>query len=1059
MNALPQPQFPDHEPPKPVAVRRRNMARWKTIAIWVAGGFTVLLVVLVLGVVALLHSERFHGYLLQTAQQRASEAFGSQVQMKDFAIHWSGINPMVDLYGVVVHGAVPYPDPPLLQADALHLGVTISSLLHKAWYVNDVRIEHPVVRIFADNNGQTNLPPSKQQQPGPQSRTSVFDLGVRHFLLERGEVYYNDRKSDLNADLHELTFRSGFALLTSSYSGVFSYRDGHLQLQNANPLQHNLDARFIATPEELNLESAVLTTASSRVSLVVRVRNYSQPQIHSTYKGVIDGGEFRRVLKQASLPEGVLQLSGSLDYASPSDKPLIATVIASGDIRSAGLTIRHENTRLQVREIGAHYSVSNGNAEVKVHAHFLGGGVKGTLVTKDLAGSIRSHLSASLQGISIAELQKELHTAIESSVANQIVVRGSMNATADATFDKTMQNLLARADATVQANAQPAQGRTITPINGAIHTRYSGRSEQLTFDQSDLRTPQSSISLNGTISDHASLQVRFSSNDLHELETIAAAFRTPGSMPVGVYGRANLSATVSGSTRSPHIAGQLTGDSLKVRGSAWKSLKANVSASPSEIRIENGELDSATQGRVTFNGRTALQQWSFTNSSKFNLQAKASQINLADLLKASGFTLPATGTLSADITASGTQLAPMGHGTIGLASARIGDEPIRAVDLQFQGTGSEVNANLKLNLPAGAANATLRYEPATQAYQAELHAPGVKLDQFETLKARKLEIQGVLDVNATGRGTLQDPQVQATIEVPQLRVRDQVIRGLKLQSDVANHVANFTLDSDVLNTHAGGHGTVQLSGDYLADISLDTQSIPLAPLVALYAPSQAGNVTGQTELHATVRGPLKDKSRLEAHLRIPRLAVNYKDSIQLAVTAPIQADLAKGVLNVQPSGIRGTGTEVTFQANVPVAKDDPATIMVRGSVDLRLAQLMSSDITSAGQLQFDIDSSGRRSDRNIEGQIRIVNASFATAGAPLGLQNGNGVLTLTRDRLDVTQFKGNVGGGTVTASGGIVYRPQLQFDLAMAAQGVRMLYDQSVRTTFSLEPISYGDVG
>jgi len=1025
------------------------MARWKTIAIWVAGGFTVLPVVLVLGVVGLLHSERFHGYLLRTAQQRAGEAFGSQVQMKDFAIHWSGISPRVDLYGVVVHGAVPYPDPPLLQADALHLGVTITSLLHKAWYVNDVRIEHPVVRIFADNSGHTNLP-SKQQQPGPQSRTSVFDLGVRHFLLERGEVYYNDRKSDLNADLHELTFRSGFALLTSSYSGVLSYRDGHLQLQNTNPLQHNLDARFVATPEELNLESAVLTTASSRVSLVVRVRNYSQPQIHSTYKGVIDGGEFRRVLKQASLPAGVLQLSGSLDYASPSDKPLIATVIASGDIRSTGLTIRHENTRLQVREIGAHYSVSNGNAEVKdMHAHFLGGVVKGTLVTKDLAGSMRSHLSASLQGISIAELQKELQTAVESSVTNQIVVRGSMNAIADATFDKTMQNLLARADATVQANAQPAQGGTITPINGAIHTRYSGRSEQLTFDQSDLRTSQSSISLNGTISDHASLQVRFVSNDLHELETIAAAFRTPGSMPVGVYGRANLSATVSGSARSPHIAGQLAGDSLKVRGSAWKSLKANVSASPSEIRIENWELDSATQGRVTFNGRTALQQWSFTNSSKFNLQANASQINLADLLKASGFTLPATGTLSADITASGTQLVPMGHGTVGLASARIGDEPIRAVDLQFQGTGSEVNANLKLNLPAGAANATLRYEPATQAYQAELHAPGVKLDQLETLKARKLGIKGVLDVNATGRGTLQDPQVQATIEVPQLRVRDQVIRGLKLQSDVDNKVANFTLDSDVLNTHAGGHGTVQLSGDYLADISLDTQSIPLAPLVALYAPSQAGNVTGQTEFHATVRGPLKDKSRLEAHLRIPQLAVNYKDSIQLAATAPIQADLAKGVLNVQPSSIRGTGTEVTFQANVPVAKDDPATIMVRGSVDLRLAQLMSPDIASAGQLHFDIDSSGRRSEQNTEGQIRIVNASFAAAGAPLGLQNGNGVLTLTRDRLDVTQFKGNVGGGNVTASGGIVYRPQLQFDLAMAAQGVRMLYDQSVRTTLA----------
>jgi len=89
------------------------------------------------------------------------------------------------------------------------------------------------------------------------------------------------------------------------------------------------------------------------------------------------------------------------------------------------------------------------------------------------------------------------------------------------------------------------------------------------------------------------------------------------------------------------------------------------------------------------------------------------------------------------------------------------------------------------------------------------------------------------------------------------------------------------------------------------------------------------------------------------------------------------------------------------------------------------------------------------SDPNVQGQIRIVNASFATSSAPVGLQNGNGVLTLTRDRLNVSEFKGNVGGGTVTASGGMVYRPQVRFDLAMAAEGVRILYDQSIRTTLN----------
>ena len=218
--------------------------------------------------------------------------------------------------------------------------------------------------------------------------------------------------------------------------------------------------------------------------------------------------------------------------------------------------------------------------------------------------------------------------------------------------------------------------------------------------------------------------------------------------------------------------------------------------------------------------------------------------------------MPVAGTLSADIVASGTQLAPTGHGTISLTAARVAGEPVRAVDLQFQGTGQQVNANLKVDLPAGAANATVTYQPSTQSYTAELRSAGMKLDQLETVKARNLQLQGTLNVKASGRGTVQNPQLEAVIEVPQLQVRDQIIQGLKLQSSVANHTANFLLDSEVINTHAGGRGTIQLNGDYMVDASLDTQLIPLAPLAGIYVPSQARNVTGETELHATLRGPL-----------------------------------------------------------------------------------------------------------------------------------------------------------------------------------------------------------
>ena len=398
----------------------------------------------------------------------------------------------------------------------------------------------------------------------------------------------------------------------------------------------------------------------------------------------------------------------------------------------------------------------------------------------------------------------------------------------------------------------------------------------MAFEQSYVRTPGTSIALNGTISDNAALQIRASSNDVHELETIAAGFRAPGAQPIGVYGRAALNATVSGSTRSPQISGQLTAENLRVRGSEWKLLRANVAASPSQIRVENGELDSASRGRVTFKLVTALQQWSPTKSTPFQLQIAASQINAADLIKASGSATSVAGTLSADIVASGTQLAPTGHGKIGLTSARVAGEPIRAVDLQFHRTGNQVHANLKIDLPAGSAdaNSSIRARepviPRGTAYA--WHQAGPIGDG----EGAEPATSGRVGINASGRGTLQDPQMQAVIEVPQLQVRDQVIRGLKLQTNVVNHVANFTLDSEVLSTHAGGHGTIRLTGDYLADASFDTQTIPIDPFVAVYIPSQAGNVTGQTEVHATLRGPLKDKTRLEAHLVVPQLAVNIR---------------------------------------------------------------------------------------------------------------------------------------------------------------------------------------
>jgi translocation and assembly module TamB len=423
----------------------------------------------------------------------------------------------------------------------------------------------------------------------------------------------------------------------------------------------------------------------------------------------------------------------------------------------------------------------------------------------------------------------------------------------------------------------------------------------------------------------------------------------------------------------------------------------------------------------------------------------ANQLNVADLTRLAGSQVPVAGILSTKVSLSGSEENPIGQGNLSLTKARISSEPVQAVNLKFQGTGNEVHTNLTVQMPAGNAQAALAYFPKRETYQAQLQALGIRLDQLQTVKARNLQVVGVLNISANGQGSIRNPELVATIESPKLEVHNQALGDLRLQTNLANHVANVALDTHAVNTTVTARARVNTTGDYETEAKIDTQRIPLQPLVALYSPAQAGNVSGQTELHATLRGPLKNKSALDAHATIPILQVNYGNKVQIGAVSPIHIDFTNGVLALQKTNIRGTDTDMQLQASVPTNSAQPISLLALGTVNLQIAQLFDPDLSTSGEMRFDINSYGARANPDVEGQIRIVNANFASGAVPVGLQNGNGVLTLTKDRLKITKFDGTVGGGKVQASGGVVYKPSLRFDLALAGQGVRLLYPEGVR--------------
>ena len=134
--------------------------------------------------------------------------------------------------------------------------------------------------------------------------------------------------------------------------------------------------------------------------------------------------------------------------------------------------------------------------------------------------------------------------------------------------------------------------------------------------------------------------------------------------------------------------------------------------------------------------------------------------------------------------------------------------------MRFHADKGSVTSTLDVGLAAGSANGNVSYTPKTKAYALRLDAPSVVLQKLHAVQAKNLPLAGTLTASASGAGTLDNPQLTAVLELPQLRLRQNSISAVKAEVRVANHRADLTLHSQLANASVQAHGSVNLTGDH-----------------------------------------------------------------------------------------------------------------------------------------------------------------------------------------------------------------------------------------------------
>jgi translocation and assembly module TamB len=1013
--------------------------KWKPMIGWaLAGLLTVLLIAAVAGYFYL-DSSNFRQYALHKIVAQADLATGGRTEIGGLDFNLSTLT--AHLYNITLRGREAQGEPPLLHADKLTVRVQILSALHRQVALRELLVDHPVVHLQVSQEGENNLPIPPASPSG--NHTNVFDLAVHHTQITKGEINYNDKKIPVEADLYDLGTDIHFNVLARSYDGNLSYVNGNLRYIQYASLPHSLNVQFSASAERFRLQSALLKVGASTISLHAQVENYSHPIADGDYQIQVHTQDFAALSPPAD-PAGDLGLNGKLHYQTVGDEPFLRSLSISGQLASEMLAVAAPGSRVEARKLRGTYEFAGGNLRVSQLAmETLGGRVTGNAEIKHLDTMPESQIQAALHDISLKALQRALRT----QEIKGAVLTGTIGGSAEASWKGSMSNLLARADLIVRghANDKAKPLDNGTPVDGVIHATYDGARQSIGLRDTSLRMPAATLTAAGTISDQSSLQLRLVANDLHPLAALVSSFR-PSQTPIpAVSGAATLNAVVHGSMKRPTIAAQLNAQNLQVEGSEWTSASFQISASPSEVRVQNGSLISAHRGRATFTASVGLQDWSYQSSNRIEAHLDVQQMRITDLERLAHQHYPISGDLSAKLSLAGSQLNPVGSGSAEITDARAYDEPIQHLTANFKAENSSIVSTVNLLVAAGAVDANLFYNPKTKAYKVRVDAPALVLQKLQTVQAKNLSVTGTVAASVHGQGTLDDPQLDAVVQLPQLAVRQNSISGLKAEVHVAQHSAEINLDSKVSQASVHAHGRVALSGNYDTDAVIDTNTVPLDALLATYAPSVPEGFQGQTELHATLKGPLKDQSRLEAHLSIPVLQASYQ-SLQIGIASPIHADYANSVITLQPAEIRGTGTSLLLQGRIPIDGTSSAALSAKGSVDIRILKIVAPDVESSGTLALDLHSSGSASAPTIQGQLHLKDVALTTADAPVGVEQLNGTLDITNDRVQVSQMTGRVGGGQVSIGGSITYKPAVQFNLALQGKSVRIRYPEGLRS-------------
>lgn len=626
-------------------------------------------------------------------------------------------------------------------------------------------------------------------------------------------------------------------------------------------------------------------------------------------------------------------------------------------------------------------------------------------------------------------------------------------------------------------SSQPVAGEA--PGTGVIDAEYAQRTGAVNVRNLELDLPASQIKASGTLGAYpmtspTSLNLDFRSHHLGEFDTTLRDLGLErngksgaAALPVALSGEGEFHGTWEGSLISPRVSGNLKATEIGIELPPrpkdvsqtpqvvhWDSVEATGSYDAERIALLHGRLLRG-QALISLDGTLSAANAAgpgatggnelpaFDSNSLLRAHVRAANVDVKDLYPLLGIQEPVTGTLEADFQTDGPLHTLGASGWLELDKAVAYGEPLSRARAQGTIANDVVTLNsIAIAAKSGTISGTGSYDVRSRHFQAEAHGTGLDIASIEHVHAANDAVIGNLTFSATASGTMDEPRIDGHATITGLALDREPLGAIELTAHTGNRDLIYDATSRMETAELVLHGQTALRGDFPTQAKLDFSRFNIG---AVFRLAHLEVIKGESALSGTasVQGPLGHLDQIQGDARLQTMAVTVA-GVHLQSEGGVHATLANGRVNLDPLHITGEQTDLRTQGSLELREKQRLDLAASGSINLKLAEMVDSDLTAGGTTTFQVEAHGPLANPNLRGRIDFNNGSLSLEDVPNGLSQLHGTLEFNQNRLEVRSLTAMTGGGQLSLGGYLTYQQGLFADLLVTGKQIRIRYPQGV---------------